>query len=225
MVTPRAEFKVSDLEPAKDRMATSHPRNAPLVGVSTKVKVEPQKAPDVSQTREHDGFRLETQDQKEVVILAKSWFSYSRLEPYTSWDDVFPRVLRAWDVYKSVATPVQVVRTAVRYINRLPLPMVDNLGEYLTTDPRVPGALPISNWLSSMTVVDHALQVSAIVTQAMELVSSTEMFLLLDHDVFSTEAIQPEDGDAIRALFENLREAKNKLFFDSLTDKAIARLA
>jgi uncharacterized protein (TIGR04255 family) len=76
-----------------------------------------------------------------------------------------------------------------------------------------------------MTVVDHALQVSAIVTQAMELVSSTEMFLLLDHDVFSTEAIQPEDGDAIRALFENLREAKNKLFFDSLTDKAIARLA
>jgi uncharacterized protein (TIGR04255 family) len=117
----------------------------------------------------------------------------------------------------------------VRYINeiKLPFPIID-FGEYLTCPPRVPDALPqgISGFLNRVIVPDEANKCVSIVTQAMEgqgpLVSEdASITILLDIDVFRTVRIQGDHFEEIWTGLDTLREQKNRMFFEHLTEKTV----
>jgi uncharacterized protein (TIGR04255 family) len=50
---------------------------------------------------------------------------------------------RLWDLYRSVARPSKLIRLAVRYINRIDIPLpLNDFKDYLRTVPEVSPALP-----------------------------------------------------------------------------------
>ena len=173
------------------------------------------------------GRRFTSMDGKHIVQLRKDGFTFSRLAPYTSWEDVWSAAEGWLAYYLQARGPVEVHRLAVRYINRLPLPAPDggvDLKRYLTAPPNVPAELAvfIDGFLNQVQVADPGGRIRATLTQALRPVLPTErdvVPVVLDIDVFETGPFAA-DLDYLRTRFTALRNYKNRLFFASITEDA-----
>jgi uncharacterized protein (TIGR04255 family) len=99
-------------------------------------------------------YRTET----ELAQFRVDGFTFSKIEPYTTWERVFGEALRLWRVYIDAARPKQVSRIAVRYINRMRLPVAIDLRLYLEGPPSLPEPIPqtIREFLSRVVVDDDS---------------------------------------------------------------------
>ena len=171
------------------------------------------------------GLWVRSQDQREVAQFRTDGFTYSRLSPYNSWEEILPRSLELWKIFVQILKPEIVTRLAVRYINHLPLPEGRvELDDLILTAPRLPQGVPdeLGQFSTRVLLAHPEKKLHAIVTQSIETgVRSTSPTLLLDIDSFkmgdfgvAAENISPH--------LEALRGYKNDLFFGSLTDSFVA---
>lgn len=172
----------------------------------------------------HLGTMLRNTATAEVVQFRVDGFTYNKLAPYTRWDEIYPKAATFWKEYVAIAQPVQLVRVAVRFINkiRLPLPISD-LGEYLRTTPTIPPEFPqqIRHFLTRVVLYDPNEDVSAVVTQALEpTLPQDHVVVLFDTDAFR-EVMLLVDSPAVDQTFRSLRRLKNRIFFKGLTPKAM----
>jgi uncharacterized protein (TIGR04255 family) len=171
------------------------------------------------------GVLVKTADQKMQAQFRPNGFTFNRLEPYTSWEEIYPETKRLWRLYVEVAEPVAVVRLAARYINRLTLPLpVADLREYLMEPPRIPEGLPqtVLAYLTRLVIHDASRQQSAIVTQSSEPnpLDPEHATILLDIDAFKTVALRAAKQDQIDQVLGDLHAFKNNIFFGSITQRA-----
>jgi uncharacterized protein (TIGR04255 family) len=170
------------------------------------------------------GFRFRSQDGLEIATLSQDGFSFSRLKPYTRWDLVFGEAWRLWELYRSACQPEEISRIAVRYINRILLPLpIQDLGRYLATPPQLPPAAPgeIGSLLFRATSRDPFSNIFTNVTQVIEgLAEDGRMPFILDIDAYIVKTMNP-NAKEIDSLFANLREMKNRVFFATLTATAV----
>jgi len=158
-----------------------------------------------------------------VAQFRTDGFTFSKLEPYTTWEQVFGEAQRLWKIYLQVARPRETKRLAVRYINRLRVPRPADLREYLEAPPVLPSPIPsaIREFLTRVVVLDSVRDASAILIQALEpSPDPTTIQILLDIDAFREVALAPEDS-SLSEIFERLRALKNDVFFASLTEKTV----
>jgi uncharacterized protein (TIGR04255 family) len=149
-------------------------------------------------------------------------FTFSKLEPYTTWDEVFSEARRLWAVYVRLAEPAEVIRIAVRYINRLQIPVPAQIGDYLEAPPLVPPPISqqLRQFLCRFVIEDVRRNASAVIVQASEpLIGPPAITLLIDIDAFKENlAIAPEDP-RMPEMFLQLRDLKNEIFFASITER------
>lgn len=158
-----------------------------------------------------------------VVQFRTDGFTFSKLEPYTTWEDVFSEANRLWNIYLEIARPLETKRLAVRYINRLRVPGPADLRDYLAAPPILPPPIPsaIREFLTRVLVLDSVRDASAILIQALEAsLDPATIQLLLDIDAFREVALPPEDS-SLTGIFEQLRSLKNDIFFASVTEKTV----
>jgi len=113
------------------------------------------------------------------------------------------------------------MRVALRYINRLDLPMpMDNLNTYLRTYPEVGPDLPqsLAGFLMQLQIPHEDIKAFLVLNQAMvpparEGVAS----MILDLDLFRTSNL-PQSDEEIWEYFEILRTRKNEIFEGCITD-------
>jgi uncharacterized protein (TIGR04255 family) len=87
------------------------------------------------------GYRLDRPGR--VLQFRINGFSYSHLAPYSNWETFSAEAEVYWDQYIAAIKPLQAARTAVRMINRLPLPAADiRLDTCLNFYPTLPDSLP-----------------------------------------------------------------------------------
>jgi uncharacterized protein (TIGR04255 family) len=69
----------------------------------------------------------------------------SHLAPYENWNAVRDEARRLWALYRSIAKPSKLIRLAVRYINRIDMPLpLGDFKDYLRTVPDVTTREPCS---------------------------------------------------------------------------------
>jgi uncharacterized protein (TIGR04255 family) len=159
-----------------------------------------------------------------VAQFRTDGFTFSKLERYTSWGDVFAEASRLWRLYVSKAHPPEVIRVAVRYINRLRIPVPAELSEYLTAPPALASPSPqrLRQFLCRIVVDDPERDSSAVVVQASEpLIGQEAIVLLIDIDAFKENLSVAPTDPSLPEMFEQLRDLKNEIFFASLTEKAV----
>jgi uncharacterized protein (TIGR04255 family) len=221
-----SDFKLDVFQPVRTELAQEYPRFEEQQIVEQMFKQEPGSPAEVS-TRFSGihGYRLLSNDGKNVVQLRRDGFTLSRLNPYTSWDEVFTEAWRQWCLYVEVAKPVEVSRIAVRYINRmlLPLPFTDP-GKYLKAPPMTTEGWPkeMTSFLSRVVMYEPESDITVNVTQALEpqILPEGPVALIFDIDAYQDVSLQPSDG-TIKERFGKLRLMKNRVFFSGLTTKAI----
>ena len=170
------------------------------------------------------GYICKSEDGKDVVQFRIDGFTFSRLNPYSEWETVLSEAKRLWGLYSIKCLPELITRIAVRYINRLDLPLpIKDFADYLTAPPLVPDSLPqgVSQFLTRVVV--HDADITANIIQTMKSSPKPDHIgVILDIDVFNLK----EDGfeeSSIWPEFEKLRDFKNRIFFESITEKT-ARL-
>lgn len=159
-----------------------------------------------------------------VAQFRTDGFTFSKLEPYTTWEDVFGEASRLWQVYVAKAQPPEVIRVAVRYINRLRIPVPAELSEYLAAPPTLASPSPqrLRQFLSRIAVDDTGRNSSAVVVQASEpLIGQEAIVLLIDIDAFKENLSVAPTDPSLPEMFGQLRDLKNEIFFASLTEKAV----
>ena len=225
-VRPAGEIRLETLHALAERWKVEYPVKETVNSLEAKLGIEA--GTSRTETRvQQIGLRLKTSDQREVVQFRSDAFAYSRLEPYTSWDDVLPRANRVWNSYLDSLKPVKLVRLGVRYINRLRLPLPVDVEMYLSCPPAVPEMLPpaIKSFLTRTLFYDAEAGNSVTITQASEpSIDQNQLVILLDVDAFRGIDIDPDDSQIIPML-ESLRELKNRAFFGSITERTAERYA
>jgi len=159
----------------------------------------------------------------EVVQFRVDGFTFSRLEPYTNWEEVFGEAFRLWEIYLNLASPKQLSRIAVRYINRMTVTGSRKIGDFLAAPPMIPKPVPpnIRDFLTRVHVEDKSRNSAAVIVQALEpQFDPNVMSLLLDIDAYNELTIVPTDPN-LPVLFQRLRELKNEIFYASVTEECV----
>jgi uncharacterized protein (TIGR04255 family) len=170
------------------------------------------------------GLWVTAQDDRTIAQFRPDGFTLNRLKPYTSWEQISAEALRLWTIYVDLTTPQAVTRLALRYINHLTLPgPVADLGAYIVEPPRLPGTVPgvLASFRSQLTLEYPERHVKANVARVLEMsVKSPSPSLLFDIDVYRPGPIDPRP-DALREVLGELRDYKNSIFFEGLTERFV----
>ncbi|MDD5037957.1 MAG: TIGR04255 family protein [Dehalococcoidales bacterium] len=206
-----------------EQLSAEYPKNEPrrliagILGVKEGKLITPE-------DKGVQGYFFKSEDEKNIVQFRMDGFTFSRLHPYTKWETVLLEAKRLWEIYHSVASPELITRIAVRYINRLDIELpIKDFGEYLTAPPTIPASLPqeISQFLNRMVIHEGDKTINLV--QAMEPITEKKKIgIILDIDVFKIQE-SGFDIEDIWSEFEQLRGIKNRVFFESITEKT-ARL-
>jgi len=169
------------------------------------------------------GYRSDNEQLKTVVFFETDKFRFSKLAPYTDWEDFVSEAFKLWNTYKPQDEPIQFKRIAIRYINELMLPLDEgklDFDDYLTTTPKVPHGMPdvLARFLSKISVPCHEDQIMATVTLNSNQIQNGHLPIVLDIDVFSLGELTLSDK-GLREKLNIIRDIKNKVFFGSITPK------
>ncbi|HEX3151909.1 MAG TPA: TIGR04255 family protein [Gemmataceae bacterium] len=185
---------------------------------------EDEKPPLTRHQHQWHGYRLATKDNKYIAQFTRDGLAVSRRQPYQDWEEFSAEAKRVWQVFTSVAQPVDVQRLGVRFINRLESATFENLGDFLPDPPTCPSNLPLNElfYQSSFTVPGQPFGVRVIKLMQRPVEGQTQNTgLFLDFDVYTETPLSRPDEELDDSL-KTMRWLKNKVFFDLLTDKAIA---
>ena len=224
-VKARTAFRPEEFADLRTPLAERFPNVDERRGLHTTFDmIEGQGQPPVVKDLGLQGYFFKTSDKKTIAQFRVDGFTFNRLHPYTSWEELFPQAMDLWRVYSSIAKPDVITRLAVRYINRIVLPAGPTAFEtYLRTAPVIPPELPqyISGFLTRVTIHDPKTDIGAHVAQALEASPpGNQLAVILDIDAYKQREF-PTDDPAIEQTFGQLRAFKNLIFFNSLTDDTI----
>lgn len=167
------------------------------------------------------GFSFISDDGKQVFQARRDGFTFSRLRPYANWIELRTESRRLWEIYRSVATPHEISRVAVRYINQVDIPLNSDYKDYFRTSPEVSPDLQqaLSGFFMQLQFPQADFGGTLILNQTtVPPLSPDTHSVVLDLDVFKEPAGMQSD-DEVWALLEALRNRKNEFFEGCITDK------
>lgn len=157
----------------------------------------------------------------QIAQFTLDGFSLNKLPPYTQWETFHAEAERLWSIYRKYAKPRIIDRVAVRYINKIHVPLHMDFGDYLTSAPIIPKPLPqgLSEFLTRVVIQIPDIEAYAIVTQSIEGINARESnaSIILDIDVVKPVTIAADNYP--KEILERLRNFKNDVFFEYITEK------
>lgn len=176
----------------------------------------------ISHTETLQGFAFATNDDDRIVQARLDGFTYNWVGGYETWEKLSDEARRAYTLYDEVAKPALIQQVGLRYINSLAVPRDASFEEYSRMRTEVPETLPVPP-VGLLTRValrfdDHII---ANVNSLFEPSDTGTMSWQLDIDVMDADPIEASSVDTIWAKLVRLREIKNQVFFEIVTDKAL----
>jgi uncharacterized protein (TIGR04255 family) len=209
----------------QDSIRDRFPRRLDMTAWGVDVQIAQGGPPEVLQpTSGAIGYAFQSPDQKKLVQARLDGFTFNKLRPYEEWRVFRDEARELWQHYIAIARPISTTRLALRYINRIEIPLPFNdFKEYILTVPEIAPGLPqgLAELFMRLVIPYPEERATAIVTETIERVEPDARVLpfIFDIDVFR-EAILDPQAKEIWDTFETLRRLKNDIFFKSLTKEA-----
>lgn len=177
-----------------------------------------------------NGYKISSDDGLNIVQVFKDRLAVSRLDSYSSWEDLLEEAQRVWGVYTSIFNPKTATGVSVRYINHFVLPPdMKNFEDYLESTPNIPKDLPqgLASFYVRYQLPDPDTGAVASVQLLFEGVkfdegsSEPRIPIVLDTDILKRCEIASEDVETIWDNFCQLHDFKNDVFFKTVKEKAL----
>lgn len=222
-VAPSGNLDVSDLKLFGQEVQDRFPKSQVQTHLRSQVNLDDEKIEVDSVSTSTLGYAFISCDDAKIAQAQVGGFSLSKLKPYEGWNALYSEFSDLWRIYKRIANPASVARVAVRFINKIPLPMDEkvDLSDFLLFYPSTPSQLGDISQFFTRTVVHHPSlpSVRAIVTVASDSESNDSSNIIFDIDAFSADLCLDPESDDIEQLLTDLREYKNDLFFGAISSR------
>jgi len=199
-----SHLDLSRLASFQDAVKDQYPIKQNRVAWHGSLKLQPGVSPKIETSEGPQGYIFFSGDRNQAVQARMDGFSFSRLKPYKTWDSLRTEARELWRRYIEVVAPEAITRIALRYINRLEIPLpVRDFKEYVLTVPDIAPDLPqgLANFFMRLVLPEPSLKAMAIITETMEAPGGEGAILPMIFDI------------------EELRTFKNDIFFGSITEK------
>jgi uncharacterized protein (TIGR04255 family) len=175
-------------------------------------------------TQSPSGYRFISTDKTQVFQACLDGFTFSQLEPYKNWATLRNEAKRLWELYNQAVQPKAIERIAVRYINRLDLPLESShpfdFKDYLRTVPEVADGIDqgLSGYFMQLQIPQSNLSAILLLNEAI-IPSPKEnvVSVLLDIDLSRVENFSTDDS--FWEILDEFRWRKNEIFEACITDK------
>ena len=214
-----------DIERTAKKAESHYPVNSPMKDFKVEVRVAGGTAtPGVSSSKSWS--KLSSRDGAEVLVINRDQFTVAKLAPYATWDELYGRFTRDYELIHGVVGFKRVGRIGVRFINRLDVPVVRgerfDVSRYLNVYPYTPH-ISTNSMLATQLRFEHDDSENGVVTivstGTVDPVLINHHSYLLDIDVVKTQNIPMKREDVV-ANVDSLRRVKNKMFETLVTDAA-----
>ncbi|MEX0715024.1 MAG: TIGR04255 family protein [Planctomycetaceae bacterium] len=210
---------LADLERLQDAIREEFPGKKGRHAVDARIAVGTQM--ETSTRAQQVGYAFKSVDEKRILQAQLGGFTLSRLAPYDGWAPFRDDAQRLWNVYRDGVRPEEITRLAVRYINRIDIPLpFTELKDYLRTVPEVSPDLPqtLSGLFMQLSIPQEDISSTAILTEAqVDPARPGVASIILDTDLFRASEL-PQGDDSIWNVFEVLHDRKNEIFEACITD-------
>ncbi|HKU81875.1 MAG TPA: TIGR04255 family protein [Candidatus Tumulicola sp.] len=149
----------------------------------------------------------------------------SFLAPYPDFPTLEREARSLWDSFRNAFPLLEVTRVALRYINRLILPLpFSDFNDFIRISPSIAPSIPqgLSSFQMRLVIPDDETRSTAIVGEIMEgpALNGSAISIIFDIDVFQ-EVKQPISEEVMWDIVAKLRGYKNRVFFGAATDKLL----
>ena len=223
------DIQVSDIDVPVDKLNLD-PSGFTLVSEIRSAEMELSMGGEKIQTQSsqfHLGYRYESKSGKDIAQVTKRGVALSRLTPYKDWESFLKVAKDLWSQYTNALPGANVTRLAVRYINSLNVPFESgtvSFEDYLRNAPRIPEGFgdELDHFLTRLVLtVDDPPNTTAVINQTIGSEGEASLPLILDIDVFSINHDVPFGNQEIWSTLGKLRLLKNRIFFNTMTRKAL----
>ncbi|HEX2078190.1 MAG TPA: TIGR04255 family protein [Longimicrobium sp.] len=170
-------------------------------------------------------YRFGSEDGLHVVQVSRRAFSFHRMRPYQDWAQFSATARHFWEAFVEHFGPERISEIHLRYLNRIEIPLpLDYLQDYLALYPMVPEEIDTGSigYLMRLSLSDPAVPALAHVTQRFEYDPERRVFpIVFDIDVSRSGDWAVTDRELWQSI-EGLRDYKNRLFFESITERTRA---
>lgn len=225
-VTFESAVKMDQLEKLSEQFSARFPIKEMRVVHEYELKVQDEAGGVESHAKSKViGYARFTENRDKAVQLRVNGFAFSKLKPYESWSALRDEAREHWETYRGELGPSRIVRLAVRYINRIEILLpITEFQDYVLTGPEIADDIPqgLAEFFFRVVVPNpDDEQMRATITSTMEKPEQDDKVLpyIFDIDAFMPVDLDPTDED-IWLAFERLRDYKNLIFFNSITEKA-----
>lgn len=224
-VTPSPNASLSNLSLLHEQIADRFPKMSERMSVSFEFQTNNTAEPAVTSSAGGiDGYIFSSQDGTRVVQARLDGFTFSKLRPYENWATLRNEAREIWSVYLSLTQPVNVKRVALRYINRILLPMpFQDFKEYILTIPEIASGVPqgLDHFLMRLVIPQPDSGAVVILTETTELLKpgDTHLPVIFDIDAFFQDREFVPKSEEVWEALQLLHTVKNSIFFSSITPK------
>jgi uncharacterized protein (TIGR04255 family) len=183
-------------------------------------------APPAGQNVSWKGIRFQSADKLHYAQFNKDGFIFSRLSPYTEWNQLSAEAFRLFNIFVDVAKPREIQRLGLRFVNRFQMPPGENQFEqYIQPYPQTPVGLdlPFTGFFhqESFAIPGHPYGINLVRTIQPPMPPLVlGVGLIIDTDIFTLLPFEFDLGRTKHHLSE-MRWLKNKVFFGSITQKTV----
>lgn len=162
-------------------------------------------------------------DQKTKLEVSIDTITFTEEHQYIGWENFSKDFFSLLDKIRPILERVQIKRTSVRFINRFTLQNFENPQKYFNTmvTSKNPQSLyPIHQYGFRLVMDVPDTEIYSIVNHNVETISNGQYSYTFDIDVLDKQNLVYDIG-TLSLNLEKLREIKNKIFFESITQETI----
>ena len=171
------------------------------------------------------GYRAVREDGQRAVRATVNLFSFSWLRPYDRWESFVGEALQLWSGYEEAASPTDITRVSVRFINRINIPRQSvEIKDYLRTAVDISPYLPqaLNGFFLQLDIpLSKSDATTRVISTIVQPESPDSTSLILDLDTWrSVDVDLAADGAQalISSHLNDLRGLKNYVFEACITD-------
>lgn len=188
--------------------------------------LEPDQPPALSARTGLQAVQYASGDGRQLVQIRKQGFSFNRLAPYTSLDDLLPEIERSWRTFAELTGPLKIGRIGLRYINRICLPLSEGqvlLEDFLKVSPRLPeeANLTFTGFLRQHAAIETETGNEVTLMLASQAPEKERLPLIFDIEAWHSGSLEPDRWDLVLERIVSLRSLKNRVFHNTLTSKCL----
>jgi len=169
---------------------------------------------------EKAGYILKNSEKNRMLSVKTGALSFHKLRDHSPYEDLMTVLNDFWSSFQEICGKLTVTRVAIRYINIIELDGEESISDVVKIGVAHPYK-NVQNCLGQVRFDLDDISVGSVVVTKVSSSESSEDSVLLDIGV--RREYNNRVFENISEAFEGMREYKNSMFFEALTDKTIHR--